>query len=498
MTDPNDTVKQAASMDNNPEQIWSEPEEFSTEMTPADATILIELQRELVTLMREAGTGTGQFLDSGLTALQRHLGAQGIIVLQREQNWTERASVSPRFVGKYEESLLDRAIETQRAVFLRDVPAASWAQIFVPLSPDSILVLAGRKFGPSDLEVAHLAGELLETLRQTLDGLNQLQLTTSVRAAAEQSEREFQLERARGDSELIGASEFLSTLKEQTGALTQLEFPLCLSGEPGAGKRAVGRYLHWRKSESPGLLVEFSPGNTDGWEQLRAVANDPGQGTILLNNVELLSHDQQEELRQLLGSAEIVPSSLRRTWLIVTTTADLQREVDAERFQESLYRRLTVCSLKVPALQTRADDVLPLAQHFLQQAFRMAGRAIPELSHAACEALLQHSWPGNVAELRTVMERLVWRGTGDTINANDLLTELKWIRLSDPSEEFTTLSDATIEFQRAYIRAAISKARGNMTEASRMLGLHRTNFYRKMHQLDMVEAGSTPQAALDS
>ncbi len=486
MTDENDSTKQAASGD------------FPAAMKPAEMAVLVALQRDLLALMRNTVNAAETFLEKALAVLQGHLGAQGLLVLQHDGQWAERASINSRFVGRFDESQLKRVIDTQRAVFLPDVPAETWAQVLVPLSNHEVLVLAGRKFDSDDLPLLEQAGGFLEDCRQTLDGLAQLQLTSHQQAAAAANEQTVRIERMRKETELVGESDFLSTFREQIEALTQLEFPLCLAGEAGTGKRAIGRALHWRKSDSSGLLAEFSAGSSDGWNEIRAIASDPQRGTLLLTNVELLNADQQDELLQLLRSAEFVESSRRRTWLIVTTTADLQREVDEKRFQESLYRRLTVCSLKIPALQSRSDDVLPLAQHFMQQAFRATGRSVPELSHAACEALLQHSWPGNVAELQTVMERLVWRGSGDTINANDLLTELKWIRLSAPSEEFATLSDATIEFQRDYIRAAISKARGNMTEAARMLGLHRTNFYRKMHQLEMVEAGSTPQAAFDS
>jgi len=485
-------------MKDGSESVPSDPNAFPASMSPAEAAILIDMQRDLLALLQTAADDPDAFLMSSLAVLQKHLGAQGLVIVDRDSQWTERASISARFVGRYDASQLNRASETQQSVFLPDTPAETWAQILVPLSDESVLLLAGRKFDQSDLPLVEMAAEVFRNCLQTLERFVQLNLNSRQQHADVLHEHNVRIRRLRNETKLIGESDFLSTFREQIDALTQLEFPLCLAGEPGTGKRAIARALHWRKSDSPGLLLEFSAGNSAEWDQVRTIAARPERGTILLSNVEQLSAELQEDLLQLLRSAEIVGSTQRRTWLIVTTTVDLQREVDEKRFQESLYRRLTVCSLKVPALQSRSEDVLPLAQHFTQQAFQASGRSVPELSHAACEALLQHSWPGNIAELRTVMERLVWRVSSDTINANDLLTELKWIRLSAPSEEFTTLSDATIEFQRDYIRAAISKARGNMTEAARILGLHRTNFYRKMHQLDMVEAGSTPQAALDS
>jgi Nif-specific regulatory protein len=142
--------------------------------------------------------------------------------------------------------------------------------------------------------------------------------------------------------------------------------------------------------------------------------------------------------------------------------------------------------LQLPPLRERGDDVVMLAEHFLYDFALRAHRKMPRLTAAAKKRLITHSWPGNVRELRNLIERLVYLTSGDTIDAADLSFILaprrddhSWVALDEP------LATATRDFQVEYIRRHIDAARGNMTEAARRLGLHRSNLYRKMRQLGM-------------
>ena len=130
-----------------------------------------------------------------------------------------------------------------------------------------------------------------------------------------------------------------------------------------------------------------------------------------------------------------------------------------------------------------------LAEHFLQLFSKRAGRRVPKFSAAARKRLESHAWPGNVRELRNLMERLAYLSTGDRIEAEELAFILS------PSAGGSSLiaagrelNEATHEFQRKYIQQAIDMARGNVSQAAKALGVHRSNLYRKMHQLGMETA----------
>jgi Nif-specific regulatory protein len=118
------------------------------------------------------------------------------------------------------------------------------------------------------------------------------------------------------------------------------------------------------------------------------------------------------------------------------------------------------------------------------------GRKAPKFSAVARKRLLAHSWPGNVRELRNLCERLAYLTTGDMVEVEDLVLIESGVTDAERLAEFEgTLADATRDFQQHYIRKTIDAARGNMSNAAKRLGLHRSNLYRKMRQLDMTTDG---------
>jgi Nif-specific regulatory protein len=164
--------------------------------------------------------------------------------------------------------------------------------------------------------------------------------------------------------------------------------------------------------------------------------------------------------------------------------------VRAKKFREDLYFRLNVVSLELPPLRDRGEDVLLLADHFLQTFCRNMGRRAPKFSAAARKRLLAHNWPGNVRELRNLTERLAYLTAGETVEADDLvLIDSGASDAERLAELHGSLAEATREFQQHYIRKTIDASRGNMSGAAKRLGLHRSNLYRKMRQLGMAADG---------
>lgn len=143
-------------------------------------------------------------------------------------------------------------------------------------------------------------------------------------------------------------------------------------------------------------------------------------------------------------------------------------------------------TLELPPLRDRGEDIVLLAEHFLKELCLKARRNRPKFTAAAKKRLLKHSWPGNVRELRNLMERIAYLSQGDKVD----IDELAFI-LSPSGDEPPTfslelpLTEATKRFQVEYIQKQLERARGSMTEAAERLGLHRSNLYRKMRQLEI-------------
>jgi Nif-specific regulatory protein len=172
--------------------------------------------------------------------------------------------------------------------------------------------------------------------------------------------------------------------------------------------------------------------------------------------------------------------------VIAATNQKLAELVRAKRFREDLYFRLNVVTLELPPLRERGDDVMRLAEHFLREFSRRAGRRTPKFTAGARKRMESHTWPGNVRELRNLMERLAYLSSGDRIEAEELAFILSPSALNSAAiDAGLTLNDATHQFQQNYIKQSIERARGNVSQAAKNLGVHRSNLYRKMRQLGM-------------
>jgi two-component system nitrogen regulation response regulator NtrX len=170
--------------------------------------------------------------------------------------------------------------------------------------------------------------------------------------------------------------------------------------------------------------------------------------------------------------------------VVAATNKDLQGEIRAGRFREDLYFRLNVIPIFVPPLRDRPEDIPVLADHFMAEFAREYGRRPKGFEPTATAALQQYSWPGNVRELRNVIERLMIMVPGESIGAADL-TFLD-LGSSPPAgavavgAERLTLHEARERFERDLILQTLAEQRGNMSRTADVLGVERSNLYRKM------------------
>ncbi len=173
------------------------------------------------------------------------------------------------------------------------------------------------------------------------------------------------------------------------------------------------------------------------------------------------------------------------TRIVAATNRILAEAVRAGKFREDLFYRLSVVTVDLPPLRERREDILVLADFFLRQFCKDAGRKPLKISAEARKRLEHHDWPGNIRELRNLLERVAYLCPNDKVDAADLAFILRPAKDEAKSYSDLNLADATDHFQREHIQQAIDKAGGHMGEAAKILGLHRPNLYRKMHMLGM-------------
>jgi transcriptional regulator with GAF, ATPase, and Fis domain len=319
------------------------------------------------------------------------------------------------------------------------------------------------------------------------------------------------VDQAAEHARLIGKSPAIEALRSTVRRVADTDLSVLVLGENGTGKEVISQLIHYlsRRRERPFVAVNCAAiaetlleselfghekgAFTDAREARAGKFELAAGGTLFLDEIGDLSPGGQAKLLRVLeekivvrvGGSRQIPVDVR---VLAATNQNLAELVRGKKFREDLYFRLNVVVLDLPPLRDRGEDVLLLAEHFLVEFSRRAGRKPPKLMPDAKKRLMQHHWPGNVRELRNLMERLAYLTVEEKIEPGDLEFILS------PSHDSVnllvvdqTLADATDRFQIEYIRKAIDRSRGSMTDAADLLGMHRSNLYRKMKQLKMEE-----------
>jgi two-component system nitrogen regulation response regulator NtrX len=321
-------------------------------------------------------------------------------------------------------------------------------------------------------------------------------------------EAENQALRAKVDAQhtLVGESYAIEQLREQIAMAAPTNGRVLIMGENGTGKELVARNIHDMSRRRTAPFVEVNCAaipeeliESELFGHVRgaftgAVADRRGKfeaahgGTIFLDEIGDMSLKTQAKVLRVLQEQvmEAVGGSTRirvDARVLAATNKDLPTEIRAGRFREDLYFRLNVIPIFVPALRDRQEDIPLLADHFMALMAREYGRRPKTFERDAVTVLQQYAWPGNVRELRNVVERLMIMVPGERITSRDLaFLELGTVAPVDASRPapLTALHDARDQFERDYILRALAQQHGNISRTAEVLGVERSNLYRKM------------------
>ena len=315
--------------------------------------------------------------------------------------------------------------------------------------------------------------------------------------------------RARVDAQhaIIGESYAIEQLREQVATAAPTNGRVLIQGENGTGKELVARNIHALSRRKSGPFIEVNCAaipeeliESELFGHVRgaftgAVADRRGKfeaasgGTLFLDEIGDMSlktqakvlRALQEQVVEAVGGNARIRVDVR---VLAATNKNLLREIRAGRFREDLYFRLNVIPIAVPPLRERDTDIPLLAEHFMALLAREYGRRVKAFDSDALVALRQYAWPGNVRELRNVIERLMIMVPGDRISSRDLsfleatgVASVGGHREVAPQEP---LHEARDRFEREYILRALAAQQGNISRTADVLGVERSNLYRKM------------------
>lgn len=296
--------------------------------------------------------------------------------------------------------------------------------------------------------------------------------------------------------ELLGGSNAMVALKEKIVRIARASGSTLIRGESGSGKELVARAIHRASSRAdrpmlsvncaaiPSNLMEsqlfghvkgaFTGAEKDhiGWFE------QANNSTLFLDELGEMTLEGQAKLLRILEGHPFLPVGGRKeisvdVRVIAATNRDLKEFVQEKRFREDLYYRLSVFELMIPPLRQRQEDIELLITHFFDHFSKFHGRPQLKLSEQALEKMRKYPWPGNVRQLRNVIDSAVVLANGTEIKASDLA-------LHDTMSD-SDLDSLNIEqWEQRLIREAMRRTRGSIPEASEMLGISRATMYRKL------------------
>ena len=296
---------------------------------------------------------------------------------------------------------------------------------------------------------------------------------------------------------VIGTSKAVQTVLKMTHKVAKTKANVLITGENGVGKELIAQEIHNGSFRHDEILVSVDMGAiteslfeselfghtkgsfTDAHDDRAGKFETANGGTLFLDEIGNLSLSLQAKLLAVLqnrevfriGSSAPIPIDIR---LVCATNCNLDRMVEEGSFREDLLYRINTIQIEVPPLRDRGDDVLLLAEFFLNSYTKKYGKVGLKISASAEKKLLDHQWPGNVRELQHTIERSVILSETKTLTANDFI-------FKKPSQSSTKVLDITIDdMEKTMIENALIKYENNHSAAANQLGITRQTLYNKI------------------
>lgn len=363
-----------------------------------------------------------------------------------------------------------------------------------------VVVLTGRSDIATVVEAMKRGAEnflVKPTEAEQVVGIVKKELGRHVR----QRHLEIQLarEKAKGARFPVGESKAMQQVRVLVQRVAETDASVVLLGESGTGKGMIARLIHGlsRRRDAPFLDVNCAAlarelleselfghergAFTDARERKLGLLEAAHGGTVFLDEIaDMDQHVQSKLLKAIedrrfrrLGGVREIQVDVR---IIAATHRDLREEVEAGRFRNDLYYRLNVFQIVLPPLRDRKEDILPIASAFIAELNPVLGKQVQGIHPEAVRILEAYPWPGNIRELRNVIERAMILARGDEIRPEHLPREIRTQKGADAG--LMSLE----ELEAAHIRRVIHAVGGNLKKAAEVLGISRSTLYEKIER----------------
>ncbi len=301
---------------------------------------------------------------------------------------------------------------------------------------------------------------------------------------------------------ILGKSPLITEAVELARKVAPTDASVLLLGETGTGKEVFAQAIHQgsKRAAFPFMALNCSAFGKDILESeifghkagaftgalkdKKGLIEEANNGTLFLDEIGEMHTDLQSKLLRVLETNEFIKVGDTKTTsvnvrVIAATNRNLQKEVNEGRFREDLFYRLNVFTINLPALRDRKKDIPELAAYFLKNFALKANQRIETMSNEFLAHLQQHSWKGNIRELKNVMERAVILADGTELGLESLPAELQ-VNQSDAQDGMSAFDLASVE--KLHIQRVLNHTKGNKTEAARLLNIGLTTLYRKIEE----------------
>lgn len=323
-----------------------------------------------------------------------------------------------------------------------------------------------------------------------------------VQMASQIKRLENQLNEKYGFENLLGKSRVLKAAVDMARKVAETDAAVLLVGETGTGKEIFAQAIHYSgtRKQNPFVVVNCSAfaktlqesemfgykagAFTGATKNKKGLFEEADEGTLFLDEIGEMNIDLQAKLLRALETKSFIKAGDTRPTevdvrIIAATNRNLEEEIQRGRFREDLYYRIGVMKIEIPPLRERKEDIPDLADHFIHYYSQKMNRAVSGVTDEFIKKLQNYHFPGNIRELRNIIERAVILSSGKVLKANHLPQEVTLAgKLPEPASP--TASYTLAEMEKQHIRRILEMCEGNKTRAAEMLGIGTATLYRKI------------------